>query len=96
MSSKTFARAGAALIHRLFISNPLKQSNAIPLPPQVSSNPCVHALLGKTQIDRTPPLHEAVGGDTETLKRIASPEGILFPCGLPSLRFFIDEGKHLF
>ncbi|CAD5165336.1 unnamed protein product [Musa acuminata subsp. malaccensis] len=43
-----------------------------------------------------PPQPEACGGgerDTETLRVLTSSHGAFFPCGLPSLRFFIDEGN---
>ncbi|URE25331.1 ribosomal protein l34, partial [Musa troglodytarum] len=31
--------------------------------------------------------------EKETMKPLTSSQGVFFPCGLPSLRFFIDEGN---
>ncbi|XP_020245444.1 uncharacterized protein LOC109823552 [Asparagus officinalis] len=95
MSTKTLARAGSSLINRLLVSNPLKQNNVLPNLLQISSNPPpLRSLLDKMRIDRNPSRvqeSDAGGGDADALKRIASPDGIYFPCGLPSLRFFIDD-----
>ncbi|XP_020080622.1 uncharacterized protein LOC109704271 isoform X1 [Ananas comosus] len=92
MSSKTLARTGASLINRLFLSNPIC-SPSMPKPfvlPAISSNRSwAPPFRAEFQIDRTP-LPE-VGGDAEAVRKLSSPEGFLFPCGLPSLRFFIED-----
>ncbi|KAJ6813789.1 uncharacterized protein M6B38_143205 [Iris pallida] len=87
----TIARSTASLVNRLFITNPVKQTIPLLLSSQISSNSSsssMRPLLLNLQTHHSPPPME----DAETLRRIASPEGISFPCGLPSLRFFIDDG----
>lgn len=92
MSSKTLARAGASLIDRFFVFHPPKPSNAFLLP-RISSHLPVRCFAEKFLAARSPPPGSVGGGDDESLKILASSQGIVFPCGLPSLRFFIDEGE---
>ncbi|RZS09324.1 hypothetical protein BHM03_00040395 [Ensete ventricosum] len=92
MSSKTLARVGASLIDRIFVSYPPKPINAFLLP-RISSDPPVRCFAEKFLAARSPPPGTVGGGDAESLKILASSQGIGFPCGLPSLRFFIDEGE---
>ncbi|RWW61056.1 hypothetical protein BHE74_00031900 [Ensete ventricosum] len=92
MSSKTLARVGASLIDRIFVSYPPKPINAFLLP-RISSDPPVRCFSEKFLAARSPPPGTVGGGDAESLKILASSQGIGFPCGLPSLRFFIDEGE---
>ncbi|CAL9128226.1 unnamed protein product [Musa textilis] len=92
MSSKTLARAGASLIDRLVVFHPPKPSNGFLLT-RISSHPPVRCFAEKFLAARTPPPGYVGGGDAESLKILASSQGIVFPCGLPSLRFFIDEGN---
>ncbi|CAL9197972.1 unnamed protein product [Musa hybrid cultivar] len=91
MSSKTLARAGASLIDRFFVFHPPKPSVTFLLP-RISSHPPVRCFAEKFLAARSPPPGSVGGGDAESLKILASSQGIVFPCGLPSLRFFIDEG----
>ncbi|KAJ8460862.1 hypothetical protein OPV22_033788 [Ensete ventricosum] len=92
MSAKTLARVGASLIDRVFVSYPPKPINAFLLP-RISSDPPVRCFAAKFLAARSPPPGTVGGGDAESLKILASSQGIGFPCGLPSLRFFIDEGN---
>ncbi|XP_008775151.2 uncharacterized protein LOC103695565 [Phoenix dactylifera] len=96
MASKTLARAGACLINRFRFSNPFqppKPSSSLILP-QFLSNPSAQSFPAKFQTHWPPPVEGGGGGgDAETLKIFASSEGISFPCGLPSLRFFIEDGN---
>ncbi|KAF3450589.1 hypothetical protein FNV43_RR06678 [Rhamnella rubrinervis] len=88
MASKTLIRTGASLMNRL-ISSPfvLQKPN--------SSSPFVsHGL------EITPKLFPSLSHfqtslhlqqtDAEPLNKVAS-EGFLYPCGLPSLRFFLPD-----
>ncbi|ONK56979.1 uncharacterized protein A4U43_C10F15300 [Asparagus officinalis] len=56
---------------------------------KISSNPpSLCSLLDKMRIDENSSRvqeSDAGGGGVDALKRIASPDGIYFPCGLPSL-----------
>ncbi|KAG1367638.1 hypothetical protein COCNU_14G001060 [Cocos nucifera] len=92
MASKTLARAGASLINRLRLSNPFhppKPSSSLILP-HIHSNRSAQSFPAKFQAHWSPPTG---GEDAETLKILVSPELISFPCGLPSLRFFIEDGN---
>ncbi|XP_010924979.1 uncharacterized protein [Elaeis guineensis] len=93
MASKTLARAGASLINRLRLFNPFnppKPSSSLILP-HIHSNPSTQSYPAKFQTHWPPPVEG--GEDAETLKILVSPERISFPCGLPSLRFFIEDGN---
>ncbi|KAJ0964579.1 hypothetical protein J5N97_025717 [Dioscorea zingiberensis] len=89
MSSKTLVRAGASLFSRIFRTNPLQSFN-----PRIPCDSCVRSTLLKSLV-QSPSLGGGVG-DLETIKRVASAEGLSFPCGLPSLRFFIEDGDGAF
>ncbi|WOK99859.1 hypothetical protein Cni_G08571 [Canna indica] len=94
MSTRTLARAGASLLDRLLIANPSKQIGVSVLPRVASSTP-FKCFPAEPLAARLPP-PEAAGegkGDTDVLKFLASSQEVFFPCGLPSLRFFIDEGN---
>ncbi|XP_008807117.1 uncharacterized protein LOC103719568 isoform X2 [Phoenix dactylifera] len=93
MASKTLARAGASLINRLRLSNPfhpLDPSSSLILP-HIPSNPSAQSFPAKFQTHWFPPVEG--GENAEILKILDSPERISFPCGLPSLRFFIEDGN---
>ncbi|KAH7657523.1 D-amino-acid oxidase protein [Dioscorea alata] len=85
MSSKTLVRAGASFFSRLLQTNPLQGLN-----PRIHCDSSVRSALLKSLV-QAPSLGGGVG-DLESIKRVASPEGLSFPCGLPSLRFFIEDG----
>ncbi|XP_074587739.1 uncharacterized protein LOC141843582 [Curcuma longa] len=91
MSSKTLARAGASLFSRLFVANPSKQIG-VPLLPRISSYPPIQCSPANFVAAFPPPSTGRNGGVDETQNILASSQEMLFPCGLPSLRFFIDEG----
>ncbi|ONK71686.1 uncharacterized protein A4U43_C04F11300 [Asparagus officinalis] len=81
----------------LFLSLLERILNVLPSLHISSNPPSLCSLLDRMRIDGNPSRvqeSDAGGGGVDALKRIASPDGIYFPCGLPSLRFFIDdEGK---
>ncbi|KAJ3671166.1 hypothetical protein LUZ60_008592 [Juncus effusus] len=79
MAVKTLARAGSSLMNRLFQSStPSNRVGAsFPVPSFLASPPKL-GDLGKFE--------------EQTVKILLSPSGISFPCGLPSLRFFIEDG----
>ncbi|XP_058073943.1 uncharacterized protein LOC131222769 isoform X2 [Magnolia sinica] len=82
MASKTLARTGASLMNRLF--NPiLSQKNN---PNLISNRPSNPFLLSKYQ----PSLH-LQEENADSLKKSALLDGFSYPCGLPSLRFFIQD-----
>ncbi|XP_078169306.1 ribosomal protein L34 [Carex rostrata] len=88
MSSKTLARAGSSLINRLFLSN----GSSIPLRlHQIGSTSPFQSFLPSLPIHESPRNEDLRRIDEETIKRLLSPSEISFPCGLPSLRFFIGE-----
>ncbi|KAG6533803.1 hypothetical protein ZIOFF_007681 [Zingiber officinale] len=91
MSSKTLARAGASLFSRLFVANSSKQICVPLLPdlPPILRSSCSPANLVAAF---PPPSTGRNGGVNGTQNILASSQEMLFPCGLPSLRFFIDEG----
>ncbi|KAH7657524.1 hypothetical protein IHE45_17G027300 [Dioscorea alata] len=86
MSSKTLVRAGASFFSRLLQTNPLQGLN-----PRIHCDSSVRSALLKSLV-QAPSLGGGVG-DLESIKRVASPEGLSFPCGLPSLRFFIEDAR---
>lgn len=94
MASKTLARTGASLINRLFTNslNASWQSNSYVLP-QISMNPPLPCFLPEPLNNKN---FQTEGcKNAESLKMVASPERFIFPCGLPFLRFFIEDGKIL-
>ncbi|KAF8388800.1 hypothetical protein HHK36_025480 [Tetracentron sinense] len=92
MSSKTLARSGASLIRRLF--NPFlhqKSSSSHDLFLQSSE---ISSKLFPSFSKFQTSLH-LPESDTETLKKVDS-DGILYPHGLPSLRFFLPDESLFF
>uniref|UniRef100_J3L184 Large ribosomal subunit protein bL34m n=1 Tax=Oryza brachyantha TaxID=4533 RepID=J3L184_ORYBR len=85
--AKTLARAGSSLLARLLASpSPLRAG----LPPP----PPLLARLQPHVIPPPPPETTVEGYEAQAVARLSSlPGEISFPCGLPSLRFLIDEGK---
>eukprot|EP00262_Sarcandra_glabra_P015193 TRINITY_DN4621_c0_g1_i1.p1 TRINITY_DN4621_c0_g1~~TRINITY_DN4621_c0_g1_i1.p1 ORF type:complete len:155 (+),score=23.74 TRINITY_DN4621_c0_g1_i1:13-477(+) len=81
MSSKTLARSGAYFINRFF--NPF-------LPPKSNPNPFLQKVSA-TSSNPSSSLHKFE--DAETLKQV-SDLGFSYPCGLPSLRFFLQDGEN--
>ncbi|CAO2179509.1 unnamed protein product [Urochloa humidicola] len=75
------ARAGSSLLGRLFAS-PSQQLLGAGLPP-----------LARLQAHVPPPAPAAVDAyEADAVARLTlTPGEISFPCGLPSLRFFIDD-----
>ncbi|KAJ9537597.1 hypothetical protein OSB04_030330 [Centaurea solstitialis] len=88
MASKTLIRTGASLMAR--IMNPVVHQN-----PSHKLVPQIHGVASK--LSPFPSLSELhnplnlIQNDAETLKRVST-EGFLYPCGLPSLRFFLPDG----
>lgn len=95
MASKTLARTGASLINRIFTNslNASKQGNSFLLP-QISMNSPLPSFLSDFQTNKNSKMEGCRNADA--LKLVASPEGFIFPCGLPFLHFFIDDGELLF
>ncbi|KAL0910128.1 hypothetical protein M5K25_021070 [Dendrobium thyrsiflorum] len=91
MASKTLARTGASLINRLFTNslNASRQSNSYVLP-QISMNPPLPYFLPEPLTNKNFQMEGC--RNAESLKMVASPERFIFPCGLPFLRFFIEDG----
>ncbi|KAL5226580.1 hypothetical protein ABZP36_014845 [Zizania latifolia] len=89
-SAKTLARAGSSLLGRLLASpSPLRAG--LPTPP---------ALLARLQphVPPPPPLPRqettVEAYEAQVVARLSSlPGEISFPCGLPSLRFLIEDVK---
>ncbi|XP_076885728.1 uncharacterized protein LOC143535329 [Bidens hawaiensis] len=84
MSSKTLIRPGFSLLTRIF--NPvLLQHPTRQIAPQISDiKPLPFPSQNQTPIN-------LIQNESETLKKVCS-EGFLYPCGLPSLRFFLPDG----
>ncbi|XP_015938910.1 uncharacterized protein LOC107464503 [Arachis duranensis] len=84
MASKTLLRSGASLLNQ--ISKSLL--NQTPLPhlnyPQIS--PQLFPSL--TRIPSSPQFPQ---NDAESIKKLYT-EGFVYPCGLPSFRFFLPNG----
>jgi large subunit ribosomal protein L34 len=84
-SAKTLARAGSSLLGR-FLASPSPSLLRAGLPPP--------SLLARIQPHVPPPPASVDAHDAGVVARLTSlPGEISFPCGLPSLRFLIDDGK---
>lgn len=83
-SAKILARAGSSLLGRL-LASPAPSLLRTGLPPA--------SLLPRIQPHVPPPPASVDAHDAEVAARLTSlPGEISFPCGLPSLRFLIDDG----
>ncbi|KAM0864391.1 hypothetical protein ACQ4PT_043983 [Festuca glaucescens] len=83
-TAKTLARAGSSLLSR-FLASPSPSLLRAGLPPP--------SLLARIQPHVPPPPASVDAHDAEVVARLTSlPGEISFPCGLPSLRFLIDDG----
>ncbi|XP_051224652.1 uncharacterized protein [Lolium perenne] len=83
-TAKTLARAGSSLLGR-FLASPSPSLLRAGLPPP--------SLLARIQPHVPPPPASVDAHDAEVVARLTSlPGEISFPCGLPSLRFLIDDG----
>ncbi|KAM3349600.1 hypothetical protein ACQJBY_022495 [Aegilops geniculata] len=83
-SAKILARAGSSLLGRLLASPP---------PSLLRTGPPLPSLLHRIQPHVPPPPASVDAHDAEVVARLTSlPGEISFPCGLPSLRFLIDDG----
>ncbi|KAL6881961.1 hypothetical protein ACP4OV_011433 [Aristida adscensionis] len=85
-SAKVLARAGSSLLGRILAS------------PAPSRLPLRGGLpLARLQERVAPPAPTAAGVsayEADAIARLSAlPGEISFPCGLPSLRFFIDDGQ---
>ncbi|NP_001265973.1 uncharacterized protein LOC101513548 [Cicer arietinum] len=78
MASKTLLRNGVALLNRLSLSNSKSLLN--------SNNPQPYIFPSLSKLQNFPQ------NDAESAKNLISSEGFLYPCGLPSLRFFLPNG----
>nr|XP_043624674.1 uncharacterized protein LOC122596204 [Erigeron canadensis] len=91
MSSKTLIRTGASLMN--LIKNSVRPQdpthklipNIFEIKPNLS-NPFQFPSFIQTHHQKL------IQNEAETLKKVASSEGFLYPCGLPSLRFFLPDG----
>lgn len=89
MASKTLIRTGSSLLNRLFFNPLLHQKTS-------SSSP-----ISSHGLDITPKLFPSLSNlhsplhlqqyDAESMRKSAN-EGFVYPCGLPSLRFFLPDG----
>ncbi|KAM0047189.1 putative ribosomal protein L34 [Helianthus debilis subsp. tardiflorus] len=95
MASKTLIRSGDSLMTR-FMHPVLYQSPTQKIVPQIFDiQPKLFTPPSFSSILKLQNLVNLIQNDAETLKKVCS-EGFLYPCGLPSLRFFLPAGKHLF
>ncbi|CAL5195650.1 unnamed protein product [Lathyrus oleraceus] len=78
MASKSLLRNGVALLNRLSLSNSKSLLNSN------HHQPYLFPSLSKLQ--------NFPQNDAESAKNLISSEGFLYPCGLPSLRFFLPNG----
>ncbi|CAK9179947.1 unnamed protein product [Ilex paraguariensis] len=90
MSSKTLVRQGVSLMNRLI--NPILQQNSSTKHQFVSrSFEITPKLLSQSPfLSQFQPSLHLPQNDAETLKRVSC-EGFLYPCGLPSLEFFLPD-----
>ncbi|KAJ1420320.1 Ribosomal protein L34 [Sesbania bispinosa] len=84
MASKTLLRSGALLLNRL--------SNSKSLLNQTWHSNYPQPLLFPS-LSRLPSFPQFPQNDTESVKKLVGSEGFLYPCGLPSLRFFLPDGN---
>jgi len=83
-SAKTLARAGSSLFSR-FLASPSPSILRAGLHPP--------SLVTRIQQHFPPPPASVDAHEVEVVARLTSlPGEISFPCGLPSLRFLIDDG----
>lgn len=86
MASKSLLRNGAALLNRLSLSNSKSLINY--------NNPQPYLFPSISKLQNFPQ------DDAESVKKLLCSDGFLYPCGLPSLRFFLPDGTfsvlHLF
>ncbi|CAH1425454.1 unnamed protein product [Lactuca virosa] len=91
MSSKTLIRTGVSMLSRIMnpVVHPDPAHKFVPqifeIAPKLSTPQPFPSLLNLQN-----PLN-LIQNDAETLNRV-SEEGFLYPCGLPSLRFFLPDG----
>ncbi|CAK8560339.1 unnamed protein product [Lathyrus sativus] len=78
MASKSLLRNGVALLNRLSLSNSKSLLNSNHHQPYLFPS--------------LPKLQNFPQNDAESAKNLISSEGFLYPCGLPSLRFFLPNG----
>ncbi|XP_071742443.1 uncharacterized protein [Rutidosis leptorrhynchoides] len=86
-SSKTLIRAGASIMARLMNQRPVQfASQSFDIAPKLSTLPPAFPSLSK--------FRNAVNSaqnDSGSVNRVL-PEQLLYPCGLPSLEFFLPNG----
>lgn len=93
MATKTAARAGSSLANRMF--NPLLNH-----PQKISPSLChvtpsdpipmiLPSLLSKLQAS----INLIPQNDFQSIRRVSS-EGFFYPCGLPSLQFYLPDGEN--
>ncbi|KAF5452984.1 hypothetical protein F2P56_027933 [Juglans regia] len=90
MASKTLFRTGASVLNRFFVNSflhPNQNPNNQIAPHVLDICPKLLPSLSKSQISLQLPQKN----DAESLRKATS-EGFLYPCGLPSLRFFLPDG----
>jgi len=95
MASKLLIRTGSSLMNQLRLSsahqnNRIWSSQALSHGHGVEVTPMLFPSVSKHQT-----AHPLQQNDTESLRQLQS-EGIFFPFGLPSLRFFLPDGMLLF
>ncbi|XP_061370343.1 uncharacterized protein LOC133313054 isoform X1 [Gastrolobium bilobum] len=78
MASKTLVRSGASLLNRLSKSLLHPQTQ-----PQLFPS-----------LSRFPDSPHFPKNDAESTKKFLASEGFLYPCGIPSLRFFLPDGDN--
>ncbi|KAL5062737.1 hypothetical protein RYX36_024474 [Vicia faba] len=78
MASKSLIRNGVALLNRLSLSNSKSLLN--------SNHHQSYLFPSLSKLQNFPQ------NDAESVKSLISNEGFLYPCGLPSLRFFLPNG----
>ncbi|XP_078432055.1 ribosomal protein L34 isoform X2 [Wolffia australiana] len=90
MAAKALAaRPVATLIGRLFAgAHPLTRLGGVDVPPQITGHSSGSPFPSKFQVATMPADEEAAA-----VKNLFSSGEICFPCGLPSLRFFLEEAR---
>ncbi|XP_078432054.1 ribosomal protein L34 isoform X1 [Wolffia australiana] len=91
MAAKALAaRPVATLIGRLFAgAHPLTRLGGVDVPPQITGHSSGSPFPSKFQVATMPADEEAAA-----VKNLFSSGEICFPCGLPSLRFFLEEEEN--